>query len=174
MWTLHLEIEKKNKTTLIILVEHNNITIIINWSFQWSLITLYVYIFSILSISYWTFSLLSFLSWCSKLMHQLLKSFILLLFFNNVFHFLIHYSLVGVVQSASGEHAEVSELMQEGKWKDKKHQCPCYPLGSSQSNSSSLLLVQDSSALKTLRFSLQPYVPKTGELFVWWQNVQVL
>ncbi|XP_066534572.1 Fanconi anemia group J protein isoform X2 [Hoplias malabaricus] len=63
----------------------------------------------------------------------------------------------GMVQSASCERVEVSQLLQSCEGSAERLQCLCCPLRASLCISSSLLLVQNSTALQTLRNSLQPY-----------------
>lgn len=74
---------------------------------------------------------------------------------------------LGVVQSALCEQVDVSELVESLEQLGERPQCPCSPLRATQCNGSSLLMVQNSLALQTLRCSLQPYTPKTkkGELY---------
>lgn len=74
---------------------------------------------------------------------------------------------LGVVQSALCEQVEVSELVKSLEQSGERPQCPCSPLRATRCNSSSLLMVQNSLALQTLRCSLQPYTPenKKGELY---------
>lgn len=74
---------------------------------------------------------------------------------------------LGVVQSALCEQLEVSELVESWEQSGERPQCPCSPLRATLCNNNSLLMVQNSLALQTLRCSLQPYTPenKKGELF---------
>lgn len=74
---------------------------------------------------------------------------------------------LGVVQSALCKQVEVSELVASLEQSSERPQCPCGPLRATQFNGNSLLMVQNSLALQTLRCSLQPYMPenKKGELY---------
>ncbi|XP_049323145.1 Fanconi anemia group J protein isoform X2 [Astyanax mexicanus] len=66
----------------------------------------------------------------------------------------------GVVQRAECGSAELSCLLQICR-RINETQCSCSPSASTQNTSTSLLLIQNSDALQTLRSTLQPYTSRT-------------
>ncbi|KAB5550387.1 hypothetical protein PHYPO_G00053180 [Pangasianodon hypophthalmus] len=77
----------------------------------------------------------------------------------------------GVVQSALCAQVEVSELVESVEQSGKRPQCPCSPLRATQCNGNSLLMVQNSLALQTLRCSLQPYTPENKKGLCWYNAI---